>query len=231
MSLLSLKHRLPMTSPSRLWLICCSLLIPVTSQAAPAYSAKDMLGWQVKRFAEATRYQLDGSRLEAQCLGGEASALYIEQPIDLRETPILSWSWAVSGVYANIDETSKAGDDYPVRVYVVKDGGLLPWRTLAVNYVWSSSRPEGSHWPNAFTGNAQMLAVRSGEPAQVGELVSERRNVREDFLALHGEDLQQIDGIALMTDCDNARQPVTGWYGAIEWLPVTSAATSAPSSR
>lgn len=216
-----------MTRSGRLGLICFSLLLPLSSQAAPAYSPKDMLDWQVKRFAEPTQYKLDGGKLQAQCRGGEASALYIEQQIDLRETPTLSWSWAVSGVYSGIDETSKAGDDYPVRVYVVKDGGLLPWRTLAVNYVWSSSQPEGSHWPNAFTGNAQMLAVQSGEPKQPGELVSERRDVREDFKQLHGKDLQQIDGIALMTDCDNAGQPVTGWYGAIEWLP----ATSAPSSR
>jgi len=207
-------------------LLCLVCLLAPDGYAAPVYSPADMLRWQVKRFAEPTRYQLDGNKLQAQCKGGEASALYIEHQVDLRETPILSWSWAVSGVYSGIDETGKTGDDYPVRVYVVKDGGILPWRTLAVNYVWSSSQPAGSHWPNAYTGNAQMLAVRSGVPAKPGELVSEQRNVREDFRQLHGEDLQQIDGIALMTDCDNAGQPVAGWYGAIEWLPVTSAPSS-----
>ena len=71
-----------------------------------------------------------------------------------------------------------------------------------------------------------MLAVRSGAPDQHGELIREQRNVREDFKQLHGEDLQQIDGVALMTDCDNADQPITGWYGAIEWLPATSAPSS-----
>ncbi len=211
--------------------LCCAALVSATSQAAQRYSPEALLGWQVKAFAERTLYQLevsaDGTRLQANCQAGQASALYIEQPIDLTKTPILSWSWAVSGVYDGVDETSRGGDDYPVRVYVVKDGGLLPWRTLAVNYVWSSAQPVGTHWPNAYTGNAQMLALRSGAPAEAGSMLSEQRNVREDFLILHGEDLQQIDGIALMTDCDNAGQPVTGWYGAIEWLP----ATSAPSRR
>lgn len=215
-----------MTRSGRLGLISFSLLLPLSSQAAPAYSPGDILDWQVKRFAEPTQYTLDGNKLQAECQGGEASALYLEQQIDLRETPILSWSWAVSGVYSKIDETGKAGDDYPVRIYVVKDGGLLPWRTLAVNYVWASSQPQRSHWPNPFTGNAQMLAVRSGTPAKPGELVSEQRNVREDFRQLHATELQHVDGIALMTDCDNAGQPVTGWYGTIEWLPVTSAPSS-----
>jgi hypothetical protein len=35
----------------------------------------------------------------------------------------------------------------------------------------------------------------------------------------------QIDGLAIMTDCDNSGQTVTGWYGTIEWLPATSGAT------
>jgi len=51
------------------------------------------------------------------------------------------------------------------------------------------------------------------------------RNVREDFQRLHGQTLDQIDGLAIMTDCDNSGQTVTGWYGTIEWLPATSGAT------
>jgi len=224
-----------MTTDTLRAVLCCAALLSVSSQAAPRYSPEALLDWQVRDFAEPTRYQLEpnakGTRLQADCQPGQASARYIEQKVDLTRTPILSWSWAVSGVFRGIDETSKEGDDYPVRVYVVKDGGLLPWRTLAVNYVWSSAQPVGTHWPNAYTSNAQMLALRSGEPAEAGAMLSEQRNVREDFLTLHGEDLQQIDGIALMTDCDNAGQPITGWYGAIEWLPATSAATSSPSRR
>jgi len=109
-----------------------------------------------------------------------------------------------------------------VWLYVVKDGGLLPWRTLAVNYVWSSAQPVGTHWPNAYTANAQMLAVSSGVPAGMTTL---ERNVREDFQRLHGQTLDQVDGVAIMTDCDNSGQSVTGWYGSIEWLPATSSST------
>lgn len=180
-----------------------------------------MLDWEHRDFAEPTDYRLaqyaGQALLEAQCRNA-ASALYLEKTIDLRKTPILEWSWAVENVFDSIDETQKSGDDYPVRLYVVKDGGLLAWRTRAVNYVWSSSQPVGAVWSNAYASQAQMLALRSGAPEPAAP-VTERRNVREDFQRLHGVELDTIDGLAIMTDCDDSGQPVTGWYGDIRWLP------------
>jgi len=183
----------------------------------------DMLQWERRDFTGQTGYTLaqhaGQEMLQAQC-SDAASALYLEKTIDLRDTPILEWSWAIDSVFNGIDETQKSGDDYPVRLYVVKDGGLLIWRTRAVNYVWSSNQPVGQAWPNAYASQAQMLALRSGAPQQ-NQPVTESRNVRADFQALHGIELDSIDGLAIMTDCDSSGQPITGWYGSIRWLPAT----------
>lgn len=191
------------------------------ANAAAVIQPADMLKWERRDFAQPTDYSLrqrdSQTLLQAQCRDA-ASALYMEQAIDLRETPILEWSWTVDRVFDNIDETRKSGDDYPVRLYVVKDGGLLAWRTRAVNYIWSSSQPVGAVWENAYASQAQMLALRSGAPP-VSTPVTERRNVREDFQQLHGVELDSIDGLAIMTDCDDSGQPATGWYGDIRWLP------------
>lgn len=191
--------------------------------AASPMQPSDMLEWERRDFTGQTGYTLaqhaGQEMLQAQC-SDAASALYLEQTIDLRDTPILEWSWAIDRVFNGIDETQKSGDDYPVRLYVVKDGGLLVWRTRAVNYVWSSNQPVGQAWPNAYASQAQMLALRSGAPQQI-QPVTERRNVRADFQALHGIELDSIDGLAIMTDCDSSGQPITGWYGNIRWLPAT----------
>lgn len=196
------------------------LAAPAVMAGAPELTPADMLKWDSRDFAGPTQYSLEQrdnqTLLRAQCSNG-ASALYLEQTIDLEQTPILQWSWAIDHTFQGLDETGKAGDDYPVRLYVVKDGGLLPWRTKALNYVWSSAQPTGADWPNAYTANAHMLALRSGPPPTPGKLVSEQRNVREDFQTYHGMDPGSIDGIAIMTDCDNSQQPVTGWYGSIRW--------------
>jgi hypothetical protein len=107
---------------------------------------------------------------------------------------------------------------------VVVDGGLLPWRTLAVNYVWASREAEGSDWSNAYTGNAHVVALRSGD-ADTGGWQTELRDVREDFKRYHGKDITHIDGVAIMTDCDDTGGRAEAWYGDIEFLvrkPVTA---------
>ncbi len=212
---------LPRLPGRRLLLSTC--LFTGLAHAMPAMTPADMLEWERRDFADPTEYRLGQyaghTLLQAQCRNA-ASALYLEQSIDLRKTPVLEWSWAIENVFNGTDETRKSGDDYPVRLYVVKDGGLLAWRTKAVNYVWSSNQAVGEVWNNAYASQAQMLALRSGAPEQSEQRVfTERRNVREDFKKLHGVELDTIDGLAIMTDCDDSSQPVTGWYGDVNWLP------------
>jgi hypothetical protein len=85
-------------------------------------------------------------------------------------------------VLEGTDERTRAGDDYPARVYVVFSGGAAFWRTRAINYVWSNNQPIKSNWPNAYTKNAQMIAVQSGTE-HLGQWVEERRDVLADYRA------------------------------------------------
>ena len=78
--------------------------------------------------------------------------------------------------------------------------------------MWSSTEPKEAVWPNAFTANAAMIAVQSG-PGRVGELVTEKRNIREDWKKAFGEDIAEIDAVAIMTDTDNSGQSARAWYG------------------
>ena len=182
-----------------------------------AFSAGDLSGWSTKTFAGETDYTLveeDGRNVLKAQSSAAASGLYREIEIDLEQTPFLNWSWKVAGVLMGVNERTKSGDDYPARVYVVVSGGALFWRTRALNYVWSSSQPANSYWDSAYTGNVKMLALRTGG-AQAGVWVEEKRNVREDFKRLFGEDITHINAVALMTDTDNSGQRATAWYGDI----------------
>ena len=186
------------------------------------FTPRDIAGWETEQFKGPGSHrvvQKDGREaLHAVCTGRRASARYLRREIDLRETPILEWSWRIRGSFSGRDERTKAGDDYPVRVYAVFDGGLLGWRTQAVNYVWASARPAGSVWPNAYASQAKMLAMRSG-PSRAGEWVTERRDLASDFQRLHGASHAVIHGLAIMTDCDDVGQPMEGWYGEIRLRP------------
>jgi hypothetical protein len=181
------------------------------------FSAGDLEGWKSRSFAGETRYRLEiraGRQALHAVSNASASGLYREVTIDLKKTPYLHWSWRVGNLLATQDERSKPGDDYPARVYVVFSGGPFLWRTRAINYVWSSHQPAGSEWPNAFTANARMVAVRSGAAA-VGQWVHESRNVYDDYRRAFGEEPGEVSAIAVMTDTDNTGQAAEAWFGDI----------------
>ncbi len=183
------------------------------------FSSDGLKGWQEKSFEGRTRYELqtsDDRRALYAVSSGSASGLYREISVDLERTPYLHWSWRVENLLLGNDERAKTGDDYPARVYVIFSGGLYFWRTRAINYVWSSNQDAGSEWPNAFTANARMIAVRAGA-ADVGKWVNERRDIRADYRRLFNEEPGKIAAIAIMTDTDNTGQTVKAWYGDI-WL-------------
>jgi len=59
-----------------------------------------------------------------------------------------------------------------------------------------------------------MLAQRDASDPQ-GTWFNERRNVAMDFVRLHGVEVQQIDGVAIMTDSDNNGLSARALYGDI----------------
>lgn len=181
------------------------------------FSQASLSGWEEKSFMGNSQYEftvIENSQYLRASTNGMASGMFKEVSVDLTKTPWINWSWQIENIYKNNNEQTKEGDDYAARVYVVISGGLFFWNTRAVNYVWSSHEPEGSSWPNAYTSNAKMIAVRSGDQ-QAGRWIKERRNVREDLKQLFGEDITRIDAVAVMIDGDNTGQSATSYFGDI----------------
>lgn len=197
--------------------------------------------WQEKSFVGHTTYTFEhpsSNSTDSSNNGGNgivlnatsknsASGLVKRVRIDLKQTPWLHWRWKVTNTIQApdnqpIDETSKSGDDYAARVYVIADGGLLFWKTRALNYVWASYQAQGSTWPNAYAGeNAVMLALRSGadksgsdksDANQSNVWLTEKRNVYDDLQQAFGKDIRYIDAIAIMTDTDNTGAEASASY-------------------
>ena len=207
------------TSVRRWWLLpfLAVMTSPVLSADDVRFSPFQMENWSTRSFDGETDYRLvekDGQSVLQARANGQASALYLERDINLTKTPYLKWCWQVDSLYAGLDETTKAGDDYPARVYVARKTGLLPWQVESVNYVWSSNQPAGRAWPNAFTERAQLLALQGGQE-NLGRWVAEVRHVRDDYQQLFGERPDSINGVALMSDGDNAGGDATAWYSTL----------------
>lgn len=184
-----------------------------------AFSKGLWTGWETKAFKGETAYALtydperNATVLEARSQAA-ASGRYRWMKVDLIKTPFLNWSWKVKEVVTDVDENTKAGDDFSARIYVVVERGFMGLGSLSLNYVWACQHVVGVAWPSPFPGNVRLLAVDAG-PAHLNSCISHKRNVLRDFREQFGEDIRSIDAVALMTDTDNSGQNAHAFYGDI----------------
>ena len=184
--------------------------------AISRFAVEGIQWWEVKEFKGQTRYQPaqeDGRAVIKAQSKASASGLFKKVDLDPAKYRYLAWSWKIAGTVTGGDEKTKAGDDYAARGYVVFPGRFF-WQTRAINYIWANKLPKGEFVPNAFTGNAMMLAVESG-PVRSGQWIQEKRDILADYRRLFGEDPREIGAIAIMTDTDNTGKEATAWYGEI----------------
>lgn len=190
-------------------------------QVRERFPDASLADWQEREFDGSTDYRLVGegdARSLVASADGTASVLYREREVRIERTPLLQWSWSVDAVYEDIAETTRDGDDFPARLYVVVKTGLLPWQTLALNYVWASQANVGDDWQSPYTDKARMIAVQSGNSA-AGSWVCQTRDVVADFQRYFGVDVEAIDGYAVMVDGDNGARRAQARFGAIDFLP------------
>ncbi|RAU19256.1 hypothetical protein DN062_03035 [Nitrincola tibetensis] len=186
----------------------------LAAELPPFFSTSGLDGWKTEKFSGQTHYQIvtaGDQKVLAAHTQHAASGLGWEGEINLSETPWLHWCWRVSNTYSSIDERSKAGDDYPARVYAVARTGRLPWQVQALNYVWASEQPKGADWPNAFTSRAHLLALQSGN-TKLNQWVAESRHLTQDFQRYFDNPNPRVIALALMSDSDNAGGEAKAWY-------------------
>ncbi|MBD9357309.1 DUF3047 domain-containing protein [Methylomonas albis] len=182
------------------------------------FSRNTLEGWEQKSFKGETIYGLqaiDGVSVLTADSRAAGSGMFKEKRIDLEQTPFLNWSWRIGNRLTGLNEQSKPGDDYAARVYVVVKGGLAFWQTKAINYVWAGNTKKDTVWPNAFAGDHAMMLALRGPEASLNVWQTEKRNVRDDFKKLFGEDITAIDAVAIMTDTDNGGGQAAAAYGDI----------------
>ena len=145
----------------------------------------------------------NGNFLKADS-NNSASGLGKEININLNKTPFLNITWKIEKDLAGIDENSKKGHDYAARVFVVKKIGLTALSNRAMNYVFSSNNDVNTYHPSPFTKKS-IDYVLSTTKQNLNEWVSVKVNVKEHFKKFHNLDLDEINGVAIMSDTDNSK--------------------------
>ena len=140
-----------------------------------------------------------------------ASGLGKEIKIDLNKTPFINITWKVEKDIPGIDETAKKGHDFAARVFVIKKTGATALSNRAVNYVFSSNQDVGSNSPSPYTKKS-VDNVLATTKTKLNEWVTVKSNVKEDFKKFHNLDVNELDGIAIMSDTDNSKQKSITYY-------------------
>ena len=181
-----------------------------------SFANSGLAGWSGKSFKGETEYRIveeAGQKVLQAKSQGTASGLVFETEYDPKEYPVLSWRWKVANTLVKGDSRTKAGDDYAARVYVVFPHWFFP-KTRTLNYIWANRLPRESVQVNAYLSNAVMISVESGAE-NVGQWMSERRNIIDDYRRAFGGYPPKVGAIAIMTDTDNTGESAVAWYSDI----------------
>ncbi len=152
----------------------------------------------------------------------------------------LAWRWRLDQPLERADIATKAGDDAALKVCVMFDQPLadIPfWQRTALSlagsatgqdlpratlcYLWDSRYPAGTSGHNPYTARVRYL-VLEGPTSTLGQWVSQRRNVAQDFQRLFGREsptTPPVLAVAIGADSDNTAGRSLGYVADVRWLP------------
>ncbi len=150
-----------------------------------------------------------------------ASAIVYKKKFNVYEFPRVSWQWKVEHVYQKGDAKTKAGDDYPLRIYIIFEynpdkAGL--WDKLkykaakliygeypphsSLNYIWANKKQAQTIITSAYTKKSKMILVQAGN-AMLGKWLTYDVDIVEDYQKAFGTAPPKMASIAIMNDSDN----------------------------
>ena len=140
-----------------------------------------------------------------------ASGLGKEIKIDLNKTPFINITWKIEKDLSGIKENTKKGHDFAARVFVIKKTGATPLSNRAINYVFSSNNEIGLSWPSPYTKKSIDNVLASTKDT-LNEWITVKANVKEDFKRFHDLDVNELDGLAIMSDTDNSKMNSIAYF-------------------
>jgi hypothetical protein len=163
-----------------------------------------------------------------------ASGLLYKETFNLYDYPRMRWRWKISNVYEKGDGRTKAGDDYPIRTYVLfeydpaKAGALdrikyglakaiygeYPPHS-ALTYVWSSVPWDQRIIASPHSDKVKMIALESGTK-KVGTWQEEEVNILEDYRKAFGAEPPAKASLGIMNDSDNTAEHAVSFIRFIE---------------
>ena len=201
---------------TKILIIYFSLIIPSFSEKIQAFdfSKEEFETLEIKKVKKLTTYSL-GSNENGKFLKAEAqgvgSGLGKKLKINIEKTPFINITWKIEKDLPGIKENTKKGHDFAARVFAVKKTGATPLSNRAINYVFSSNNVIGFNSPSPYTKKS-IDNVLASTKNNLNEWITVKSNVKEDFKRFHDLDVDELDGLAIMSDTDNSKMKAVAYF-------------------
>ena len=145
---------------------------------------------------------------------GSTISKEIKGKVNLKDTPILEWSWKMVALPKGGNSCVKATDDQAGQVFVMWPRFPEQVRSQIIGYVWDTTQPVGTTCKSEKTGMVTYIVVRSGA-AEVGKWMTERRNVAQDYKKIYGDNPENPGVISISIDSNDTGSYSESFIGPI----------------
>lgn len=145
----------------------------------------------------------------------DSSTISKEAKVNVKDRPILQWSWQAVTLPKGGDARKSATDDQAVQIYVTFPRFPSAVRSRIISYIWDTTAPAGAVFKSEKTGLVTYVVVRSGA-ADLGKWVTESRNVLEDYKKIYGEvPGEEVGAISISIDSNDTHSSAESYFGEI----------------
>jgi len=184
---------------------------------------------KISRHSRYTAARCDGTPCLRMESDNAASALVLRQSFNVYDYPRLAWRWKVGNVYRKGDSRTRAGDDYPARLYVMfaydpartSLAKRLQYRLArtvygsyppdsSISYIWDNRVTGAPFIVNAYSAAARMIPVSAGAD-KIGTWQEYEVDIIRDYRLAFGADPPATASLAVMIDSDDTGESATAW--------------------
>ena len=134
--------------------------------------------------------------------------------VNLKETPILEWTWKATILPTGGDLRRKEATDMAAQLYLVWPRFPALLRSRIIGYVWDAATPATTIVKSQKTGTVTFVVMRSGS-GDLGKWLTERRNVAEDYAKIFGEFPDDPSAITISIDSNDTHSMAESFMGPI----------------
>jgi hypothetical protein len=132
-----------------------------------------------------------------------------ERQVDVSQYRYATWRWKAEVLPRGGSFKQRGTNDQALQLLFGFDGGKV------LGYIWDSTGSPGASGSGlAWREDVRVIVLQAG-PSKIGQWITERRDLHDDFRRLFDGDPPMMKGVAIQSNSQHTGSTGAGWVGAI----------------